>query len=236
MREQILEQIRKLADRDGVAPGRRKFEHETGITSGSWYGVLWPRWSDAIKEAGLTPNVKNASAKPEALLIAYCEAIRHFRTVPTFAELRIFLRTRGELPSHNTYLKHFGTKEKLVSAIRGFASSNTEFEDVLRYLPTRCVEKPAPENTRAKAKDGYVYLLRSGQHWKIGRTDNIEKRIKSISVSLPEAVELDHVIRTDDPSGIEAYWHKRFSERRLNGEWFQLTREDVRAFRRRKFQ
>jgi hypothetical protein len=118
-------------------------------------------------------------------------------------------------------------------ALRDWANVRPEFQDILSLLPARVKEDTALGEA---IDDGHVYLLKSGQFYKIGRGADLEKRVKQIRISLPDAATLEHSIRTDDPPGIEAYWHNRFSEQRANGEWFKLSKSDVAAFKRRKFQ
>ncbi len=82
---------------------------------------------------------------------------------------------------------------------------------------------------------GFVYLMRSGRHYKIGKTNAVGRRERELAIQFPEEVVQVHAIRTDDPGGIEEYWLKRFGDRSQGGEWFQLSANDVAAFKRRKF-
>ena len=56
-----------------------------------------------------------------------------------------------------------------------------------------------------------------------------------VALQLPEGAVTVHVIATDDPEGIESYWHRRFGKAPRTEEWFELSADQVRAFRRRKF-
>lgn len=239
MRERILNEIKRLAaENGGKTPGKAFFHQETGIAESDCYGRLWLRWNDVVADAGLEPNEKQERLSSDLVLDKYAEVCRHYGRPPSSAELRFYARETSNFISHNTFAKHFGSKGGVIGALRDRSTERGE-EDLIAILPNvepseASTAGPGPGSSNVS--EGWVYLLQSGNHFKIGRSDELEKRVKQISIALPEKVELVHAIKTDDPPGIEAYWHRRFANQRANGEWFKLSPADVKAFKRRKFQ
>ena len=215
------------------------FFNVTGIKRSDWLGKYWVRWGDALKEAGLEANEFQSAYDIDYLCERYIELIRELGHIPVEAELRIKAHSDKTFPSHSAFLARLGTKNERLLLLAQFCGSSQSHID----LAAMCREaiqnsETLPErqdNSEAVAQDGYVYMIKSGPHYKIGYTNDFNRRGKEIAIELPERSTTIHIISTDDPSGIEAYWHNRFKSRRANGEWFTLTSLDVKAFRRRKF-
>ncbi len=230
----ILAEIRRTAGANGGVPlGRQGFSTETGIKKSDWLGKYWARWSDAVKEAGLQPNNPDIARSADDMLGRLAELAREVGHFPVDAEIKLKRRSDPEFPGHTT-LRRLGGRNELIARLREFCVARG-LHDVAAF----CVEPAgAPLNeteATAQVELGFVYLLKSGRFYKIGRSNAAGRRERELAIQLPEKAKIVHSIKTDDPLGIEAYWHSRFGNRRKNGEWFDLTVADVSAFRRRKF-
>lgn len=84
------------------------------------------------------------------------------------------------------------------------------------------------EQTHTPA-NGYVYLLKeiNGPHFKIGVTAYPEDRMKVFAVRLPYRVEYACLIPSADMYALEAELHNKFADKRVDGEWFALSSDDV---------
>jgi hypothetical protein len=79
-----------------------------------------------------------------------------------------------------------------------------------------------------KDRPGFVYLIKSPSgHYKIGKTSNIHNRLRTFNVKLPFEPTLVHTIKSSDMHAQEQVLHQRFASQRVNGEWFNLSDEDV---------
>lgn len=235
-KEHVLAEIRRTAAENGNAPlGRLAFLTETGIKESEWRGKYWARWSEAVREAGFEPNTKQEPYATDHLLERLIELTRELGRFPVYSEIRLKSNRDSTFPTDRTFAR-LGTKQDLVAHVVRYCQSHPGCEDILQIcaqIPTSSASAEQPDT--GGEEFGFVYLLRSGRFYKIGRSNAAGRRERELAIQLPEKAATVHVIRTDDPCGIEAYWHNRFAEKRMNGEWFALTPADVKAFKRRKF-
>ena len=233
-KEHVIGEIRRTAKANrGVALGWRRFEEETGIRYYDWFGQFWTRWSDAVREAGFEPNRMSEAYDDGFLLEKLVQLTRRLGHVPTQGDMRLITKSDFTFPSEKVF-RRLGLKSQRASRVIAFCESSPGNDDVAAlWKHATCSEQPLDADS-ATSSVGYVYLLRHGsrRHYKIGRTNNRLRREGEIGIELPEEIKPIHVIETDDPAGVEAYWHRRFAEKRLKNEWFELTPADVRAFKR----
>lgn len=89
----------------------------------------------------------------------------------------------------------------------------------------------SPERVSARKqsnKSGYVYLIRSQDgYFKIGHTSDPDNRMKTFSVKLPFDVEYVCLIWSGDRFELERSLHDLYKSKHVNGEWFNLSDEDV---------
>jgi hypothetical protein len=239
-RDHVLAEIRRTTlSNDGVPLGYQGFASATGIARHQWLGIFWPRWSDAVSEAGFTPNSFGVAVPEEQLLEHLVALTRELNRYPIDADFKLKSRETDNFPSATTF-RRLGNKVEAVSKLQVFCVARG-YSDVLQIiqplLKSAALSVSTDKTTYLDtAVAGYIYLIRHGtrREFKIGRTNNLLRREGEINVELPLKVSPIHIIETDDPAGVEAYWHRRFSKKRLNGEWFTLGAEDVRAFKRWK--
>lgn len=236
-KEKFIAEIKRVARETGRAPGRRRFEVNTGIRPSEWYPHIWLRWSDALADAGLEPNARQEKLDIAILIENYAELIRELGAIPVVGEIRRKARQDSGFPSH-TVFGRLGNKRERIQSVIEHCREAGGYDDVIAVCDAYLGALPPSERSRQESPGaprimtGHVYLMRSGKHFKIGRTNSIGRRDSELAIKIPIRPKVIHTIETDDPPGVEAYWHRRFADRRGEGEWFSLRPDDVEAFKR----
>lgn len=74
---------------------------------------------------------------------------------------------------------------------------------------------------------GYIYLFESQGLYKIGRSHTPAIRRRRLQTGSPTPIRTVHTLKTVFHKWIEQQLHSRFADKRVRGEWFALTDEDV---------
>jgi len=133
--------------------------------------------------------------------------------------------------------KRFGSRFRLAARVLDFCKDRAELTDVVglieQYASANKAKAQGEEPISDRATSyGFVYLVKGHPgEYKIGRTNLVDRRLSELGATASIQQSLVHEIKTDDPTGIEAYWHKRFQDKRMRGEWFKLSAADVKTFR-----
>jgi hypothetical protein len=233
--ESIIKTYRTMVDeRGGVPIGERVFTRESGISRYQWMGGYWRSWSAFQEAAGYSPNDPTQKIPDETLLRRFAELTMERDHVPTEADLNLKRKEDPTFPGKLVF-RRWGSRDALLIAVTEYCEGKADFASVLELL-SQGNSSRLDHRLGSLHVSGFVYLLRSGKHYKLGRTNAAGRRLRELAIQLPQKPDTVHVIETDDPEGIEQYWHRRFAERRQGGEWFALSADDVRAFKKRHFQ
>jgi hypothetical protein len=223
-----------VAHSGGRIVGERIFVRETGVSAYYWRGGFWRSWGAFQTAAGHLPNSPTAKIDDETLLRRFAELAVELDHIPTQADLSLKRKEDDSFPDKLGFGR-WGDRNSLLSKVAEYCDGKGQFASVTQLL-TQGISKTLDRRIDSLQIKGFVYLLRSGKQFKLGRTNAIGRRLRELAIQLPKKPDTVHVIETDDPEGIEQYWHRRFADKRQGGEWFTLSAEDVSAFKKRGFQ
>jgi len=78
---------------------------------------------------------------------------------------------------------------------------------------------------------GYVYFIGSPtfRWYKIGKSKTPEIRVTDLGILLPFKISVQAVWKAADHHTMEKLLHSKFESNRINGEWFEFTRDEARS-------
>lgn len=168
----------------------------------------------------------------EDYLMALETAHTYFEYVESFALLKNAQRDWY----HSLSAREYVNKENVMYHAARFLAQDSltipewinVFVEDMKHNRPKFEPDPKPEKHLKSEKPGYVYLLKSeAGHYKIGRSVNPESRHKTFGIQLPFRVSYECLIKTENMKRLEAELHEKFAHKRLDGEWFDLSTEDI---------
>lgn len=115
---------------------------------------------------------------------------------------------------------------------RRSADCPKRIKEELSRIEKRAMSAP-PVIARVTRSDQGVYVIGAPGHAvKIGIAADAYSRLKSIQTGCPERLRVYHFVEVDDARSVERECHRRLSDKRKSGEWFDLDwRDAVRVVR-----
>lgn len=240
----IIKELQRCAEENnGKTPGEKAFYAYSGIGIYDLKKHGWAFYGELVKDTGLTPNkFDKTKYTNEQLCKLFIKAIRDKKKWPTRGELDVLHHKAINFPDSSTFYNKLGKIKNLAlpRKILEFTEDKKGYGDIVA-ISNSVIEKYEKQYSLTSQHDerkrkGWVYLFRHGNYtqYRIGRSYDLLRRGKEIRIQLPKRAVLIHTIETIDPEGIETYWLNRYKNKKMNGDWFNLSRNEVNEFKRWK--
>ncbi len=100
---------------------------------------------------------------------------------------------------------------------------------------SKVIERKLTENARlpkveknSDSTKGFIYVVKSsdGKH-KIGRARDVRHRLGTLQTGSHKKLNLILKVKTSNCSALENICHRKFENKKVRGEWFDLADEDL---------
>jgi predicted GIY-YIG superfamily endonuclease len=109
-----------------------------------------------------------------------------------------------------------------------FASKGTEKIDSIKSGIQELVDRGYVYYDKLEDNEGCVYVVGDTYgNYKIGLSNDFEKRLTSYRTAMPNEPEVIVVIKTKNMVDLEKKLHKKYKDRHIKNEWFRLTESDL---------
>lgn len=144
-----------------------------------------------------------------------------------FGEPTFFVKYVCGLPFYSSGEQKFPTKKQVLTIIKG------------KYMPqdkfplTSLLNSHNPVFKTQSYSNSFIYLIHTDYPefgYKIGKSDTPDKRSHTIGLKMPFNVKCYRNFPVDEEYAlsIEKALHDYFEHKRINGEWFNLSKRDLR--------
>lgn len=241
-RDDLIQLLKRTALANGNVPlGQGAFHRETHVARSALHRAGIRTYGELCELAGYARNQLSRRLTPSELFDPLAQLTAHLGKFPGVADREFARRTGMRIPSEDA-IRTAEFDGPLAAQLRRYVADKPDYGEVVEILAIEpAFNDRAPRRLAKPVIRGHVYLFRygnSGRTYKIGHSTNVERRRAQIANMNPGSLRREHVIDTDDPKGIEEYWKRRFADRLVDNknEIFNLTADDVGAFKARKYQ
>ena len=109
--------------------------------------------------------------------------------------------------------------------IEDHTDEEVEQENIKRDLEYRAafnIPLNQGKNLKNQNESGFVYLLECGGKYKIGFSNDVNRRIKQLDTR-PFELKLVHKVYSDIAFKVEQELHRMFSDCKVTGEWYEFN-------------